>query len=536
MSKKKIQYLNSKDSILKAANLMADVVCETMGPGGRNVILENSTYLPIITKDGVTVANSMLDLEDAELNLVARIIKEAADRTNKEAGDGTTTSIALTRAILQEGYKYIVGREDVTRLKRELTTGLQKVLVKLKDLARVINREDPYAELYSTALISLNGDKEMAELVAKAITSVGLYGVVNVADGNGLHHETQKVEGIKMPVGWVSPFFCKNREDKKIIFEDCSVLITSHLLKNVAQLTLIEEALKPLIKSGKPLLIISSECSGSFLSNMVANNKQGQLTNCAIRAPYFGTVRKEFYTDLAIVTGATVFEAEQGHDLAKIKFEHLGHARRVEITDMSTTIIGGGGDIHKINARIEQLKNEAKDVDPENDLDKIRERLAQLDSGVILIKLAKASSVESIELKHRIEDSINACKAALEEGLVPGGGAALFYASLSLDQSIPGEKVLLNACRAPLMKIHENAGFSGKVAIHVLNAFKTCQTMDVVQNKVVDPFESGIVDPHKVTRSALINAVSIASTLLTTNAIISTIPEAAHYNPYEMNF
>lgn len=534
MVKRKVNTGGAKDVIMTAIKLVADTVCDTMGPGGRNVIMESGAGMPMITKDGVTVANS-IEPKDEELALAVKIIKEAADKTNKEAGDGTTTSIALVEKLYTEGRKYVAAGHNVTELKREIDAGKNKIIAELKKQAQKIeDSENRLSELEDVATISMNGDVEMAKLVASAIDQVGPNGIVNVQESNDIENSLEKEEGIKIKSGWVSPFFCKKRDDKKIVLEDCSVLITSHLLKNVAQISLIEDALKPLIKNGKPLLIISSECSGTFLSNMVANNKQGQLTNCAIRPPYFGNIRKEFYTDLAIITGATVVEAEEGHDLGLITADHLGLAKRVEITDTTTTIIGGCGDPVEIQERIDQLKKEFE-ANKTKDLDKTEERLAKMQNGVVLLRLARRSNIEMVELKDRLEDAVNACKAALEDGIIAGGGAALVYASKVLDPSIPGENILIQTCLKPMERIAGNAGFSGDVAIDKIKEKDDFNyTIDALSKEVVSIKESGIVDPVKVTCAALDNAVSVASTLLTTKSIISIIPEENQFNPYQM--
>ena len=537
MSKKNIRLEESEEVILNTVNLIAEAVTETMGPGGRNVLTTTMGGVPVITKDGVTVASS-IELEDEEQNLVCEIVKQAAQRTNKEAGDGTTTSIALTQAIFSEGHKYVKAGNNVTKIKQELKNGAKEIVKNLDSIAKKITTNNPekmYSQLLDIATISMNGEEEISRLVARAITDAGRYGIVNVIENNKDENELEKVEGVKLNQGWVSPFFTKNRGDRRIVLEDCYVLITSHQLKNASQLQDIEDALKPLIKAAKPLLIISSECSGEFLANMTANNKQGRLVNCAIRPPYFGNIRKEFYTDLAALTGGTVIEAEEGHALEMVKFSHLGHAKRVEITETSTTIIGGNGDQEEINKRIKDLENEFKEINFK-DLNKVEERLAKLSGGVVLIKLARQAHIEMEERRHRIEDAVNACKAALESGIVPGGGAALIKASMKLDDvdTNLGYKILKQACMAPANKIAKNAGADGGIASYLISELDDEGTINALSLEKVNAFEEGIVDPVKVTKQALVNAVSVASTLLTTNVIISDIPVKTPINPYEV--
>ena len=534
MSKKNVRLKDVQDRIIAIVNLIADAVTSTMGPGGHSVLTTSLAGAPIITKDGVTVANS-IELEDEEDNLIANVIKEAAEKTNKEAGDGTTTSIALTRAILVEGQKYVKAGHNVTQIKTELNKAKNKVLEELDKYVKTIDhkdKEDLYNKLLAISTISMNGEIEISKLIAEAISKAGKYGIVNVIENKIDKNELEMIEGIKLNQGWVSPFFVSKRGDKRIILEDCSILITSHQLKNAAQLQALEESLKPLIKSAKPLLIIASETSNEFLSNMVANNTQGRLTNCAIRPPYFGNIRKEFFTDLAIITGATVIEAEQGHSLDKVRFAHLGRAQRVEITETSTTIIGGAGKTEAVQERIKDLDKQVKQINFK-DLDKVEERLAKLAGGVVLIKLARQSTIEMEERRHRIEDAVNACKAALEEGIIPGGGVSLMRAATVLNDQKPGEKILLEACKEPLKRIANNAGYSGDNAIYMAeNILTDDQTIDAINQDIVYAFENGIVDPIKVTKKALTNAVSIASTLLTTNVVISDIPVDTPPNPY----
>jgi chaperonin GroEL len=532
--KKNVRLDNVQETILETLDLVADSVTETMGPGGRNVMTTNLSGAPIITKDGVTVAGS-IELEDEEKDLVCKIIKEAADRTNKEAGDGTTTSIALTRAIFKEGHKYVKAGHNVTRLKMEMNKGRRLILEALDGMAQKIDTTDQdelYSKLLNIANISMNGEEDVAKLVADAMTSAGRWGIVNVAENDKDENVLEKEDGVKLNQGWCSPFFCEERSDKRIILEDCKVLITSHKLASAGQLKLLEDALKPLINDATPLLVISSECSGEFLEHLVANNKKGRLKNCAIRPPYFGNIRKEFFTDLAILTGATVIEADQGHALERVESKHLGTIKKAEITESSTTLIGGGGDSAALSERIKVLEDEVDNIGYK-DLNKAEERLAKLVGGVVLIKLAKQAHIEMEERRHRIEDAVHACKAALEEGVVPGGGAALVRAGATLDTDFLGQKILKEACTAPIRKIAENAGFSGDVAAdRIVRELKDNETINALTRQKVDAFEEGIIDPLKVTKHAFANAVSIASILLTTNVLISPIPVDPMVNPY----
>jgi chaperonin GroEL len=528
----KVNLKDAREKILEAIDTLADAVANTMGPGGQNVLLETQAGMPIITKDGVTVAKS-IELEDSELNLVARTIREAADQTNREAGDGTTTSTVLAREIFKSGLKLVAAGENVSVLKKQIIDARNLIVAYLNESKSEIPKESRRKILKHIAQISLNGEEEIADMIASAIDQTGIHGLVTVQENTTYKDEMERVQGLEINTGWVSPFFTKKRDQEKIILEDCYVFITSHRLQNSGQLGLIENALKPLIKAGKPLLVIASTVSDSFLVNLIANNKQGQLHNCAIRPPYFGNVRKEFFTDLATMTGATVIEADKGDKLESVTFDHLGFAKRVEVGALKTVIIDGGGDPEQIKDRALQLEEKANEIELDKDLDKVHERLAKLKQGITLIKVRRESQIESEERKHRIEDAINACKAALEEGYVPGGGAALAQAKGKLDKSIPGHLVMREAISSPISQIAQNAGNRSQVALAKAE-LEPGKAYDAMSDKMVDPLESGIIDPVKVTKSALFNAVSVASTLLTTNVVVSRIPEDQPQMPFQM--
>lgn len=519
----KVNILDARDQILKAIDILADAVQTTMGPGGQNVLLETDAGMPMITKDGVTVAKS-IELEDPEQNLVARTIREAADQTNRMAGDGTTTSTVLARAIFKEGLKLVAAGENVSEIKRQILTARSLITKQLDETKTKIPLDSRKQILSHIAKISLNGEVDMAEMIAEAIHETGVHGIINVQENTIYEDKMERVQGVEIGTGWTSPFFAKKREDEKVILEDARVFITSHKLQNAAQLGLIENAVKPLIKAGKPLLIIASEVSGSFLTNLIANNKAGQLTNCSIRAPYWGTVRKEFFTDLAAMTGARIIEADENDKLESLIYTDLGYAKRIEINALKTILIGGGGDEASMKDRILNLQTKAEKIDKTKDLDKVHERLAKLQQGVTLIKVRRESQIETEERKHRIEDAINACKAALEEGYVPGGGAALVQTKVVLDKQMPGFQILSKAIESPIMTIARNAGHKADIASVMAQADEG-KAYNAITNTMADPLESGIIDPVKVTKAALFNAVSVAATLLTTNVLISKIPE-----------
>lgn len=532
----KITSKQTRAKIRNMLNLFADTVAVTMGPNGQNVLMENDSKMSIITKDGVTVANSIKPGEP-ENRMITDIIKQAADKTNREAGDGTTTATVLTRSIFEQGLQMVTSGYSVTKLKSEVEEAKDKMLSFLDTITQEVSEEKSLETLKHIAKISLSGDDKLSGLVADAVNTAGKYGVVKIQENNVPETVIEKEEGLTFRAGYLNPFFCDNRDEDKVTFENCYVFITSHKLVNSNQLKLLEKALNPLIKQGAPLLIISSECGDTFLSNLMANHKSGNFKNCPIRPPYWTMVRKEFYTDLAALTGATVVEAEEGTELDQVKTEHFGFAKKVEVTSMDTTIIGGKGDESILDSRIQTLKEQAEKVDLDNDLDKVHERLAKLTEGVMMIKVGRSSQVDMEEKKYRIEDAVNSCKAALDQGFVPGGGTSLVYASInSLDKSIPGQQILLNACADPIKWIANNSGFSGEVAYSkVVEENNSKMAYDANNNKICDAYENGIIDPVKVTKSALSNATSVASTLLTTNAIVSpTQEETNNSNPYDL--
>ena len=525
----KVELKNARKRISHIFDILADAVGDTMGPGGQNALIVNGAGRSIITKDGVTVANSIKP-GDKELDMITDIIKQAADRTNREAGDGTTTSTVLARAIFKKGLRLIESGHNVVEIKKQLDTARSKLIEAIDNGIKQDIDEDKMLEtLQHIAMISLNGDAEMASLVSEAVFKTGKSGIVKIQDSDSHEDKLEKEEGIQFQAGYLNPFFADKRDESKVVFENCYIFITSHKLTSAAQLGQLEKALGPLVKRGAPLLVISSECSGAFLANLMANHKASQLKNCPVRAPYWGLVRKEFYTDLAALTGAAVIEVEEGMELDQVTTEHFGFAARVEVDSLNTTIIGGRPKQGVLEHRIQALKEAAEKIDPDKDLDKVHERLAKITEGVMMIKVARTSDVESEERKYRIEDAVNACRAALADGYVPGGGATLIHASSVLANSeLPGEKLLWEAIQVPLQTIAKNAGHSGEVAAEkVFNKNNPLYAYDAIKNEVVPAYTSGIIDPAKVTKTALRNAVSVASTLLTTNVIVSPVTDTA---------
>jgi chaperonin GroEL len=399
-------------------------------------------------------------------------------------------------------------------------------------MARQITEENKIETLAHIAKISLNGEEKMSKIIADAVAKTGVYGLIKVQENTLPVDELVTVKGLSFPAGYASPFFA-DRNDNKITLENCAVLITSHKLTNLHQMAALEQTLTHFAKKNIPVLFVASEVSGPFLTNLVANQKQGSLKNCALRPPYFGVVRKEFFTDLACLVDATIIEADEKMELDQVLPQHLGFAKRVEVNNLETTIIEGSGKKEVLAVRTQALQELASKVDKEQDLDKVHERLAKLTEGVMLIKIARESQVENEERKHRIEDALNACKAALEQGYVSGGGAALYYLFKHLDSKIPGQNLLIKALQYPAKKILSNAGFSDR-ELHPLEQGKSELTVNAKTGKQVDAYAEGIIDPVKVTKAALNNAISVAGVLLTTNVLISRIPEAPSPMPYQM--
>lgn len=528
----KVELKSVRTKIAEVVDLVGEAVGATMGPGGQSVLLETQAGMPIITKDGVTVANS-IDLKDPELGLVARIIKQAADKTNREAGDGTTTATVLAKEIYSQGHQLVAAGHNSTLLKKQMDAAKVKLLKALDDLSVRIPEDKQYETLKHIAKISMNGEEGMADIIAEAVSKTGVNGLVKVVDNTKAEDELVTVKGLEFNSGWASPFFAE-RNDSKVIIENAAIFITSHKLTTLHQLSALEPALTYFMQKNIPVVFIASEVSGVFLTNLVANQKKGSLKNVAVRPPYFGIVRKEFFTDLAAATGATVIEAEEKMDLSMTEAKHFGYAKRVEVSNIDCTIIEGAAKKEVLAVRIDKLKELAEKTEKgANDLDKVHERLAKLSGSVMLIKVARESQVEVEERKHRIEDALNATKAALEQGYVPGGGAALYYAVRDLFGSeLPGDKLLSKALQYPAKKILSNAGFSDK-ELYPLEKGEIAKTINAVTGKECDAYSHGIIDPVKVTKAALSNAISVAGTLLTTNVIVSRVPEQTAVNPFE---
>ncbi len=519
-----------KERILEAFNLVAGPVGKTLGPGGENVVLRSMGGAPTITKDGVTVANS-IKVEDQELDLIISIIKEAADKTNRDAGDGTTTATVLAHEIYREGIKFIAAGHRPTTLQKQILEGIRKVVTELDKRAKSVDKS--LDVLKKIATVSMNGDSEVANLVAEAVHAIGIDGSVTVQGSRDTQNRWTREDGVRINRGWASPAFSADQNSSKIVFENPYVLITSYDLQGPGQLQDLTVGLGPLVESRRPLLIISSGIGSSFMASLIMNGKNGTLISCPILPPYFGNVRREFFRDLAVLTGARVIDQGDGDQLAAVRTEHLGQADKIEITSSETVIIGGKGKPAEIEKRKKYLKDKLAE-NPTQDLDKVQERLAKLGGGIGIVELAYMSDIEFHEKKHRVEDAACACKAALESGYLPGGGVTLYHTALTvLDKSVAGEMILLNASGNVIQKLAHNASRSGEVIMETIgsSAWNPESTFDLRTGKVVNALDAGILDPVKVVKTTLMNGGSVAAALLTTGAIISDIPEKSG-NPF----
>lgn len=529
--KKSLNTQKVVESITSAYNFVAEPVGTTLGPGGRNVILRDAASRPILTKDGVTVSSN-LHAETEEQELLVSIIKEAGDKTNREAGDGTTSATVLSEKVYAEGIKMVAAGHRPVDVQRQILVGTRKVLNELD--SRALKSEDwtdKLDTLKKIANISMNGDTEIASLVAEAVDAVGVTGAIAAdASKNGMNSWSQR-KGLKINRGWVSPGFKRDPNATKLVLENPYILVTSYTMEAPRQLAALEKVLMTLSQQNRPLLIIPSGNGARFVETFIASVANGNISGASILPPYYGNVRREFFLDLAALTGATVIDKDQGDELEAVSLEHLGQAESVEITKDSTTIIGGKGKTEVLAQRVETLKQLLQETNGP-DLDKVKERLTNLSSGLATIELAHFSDLELEEKKHRVEDAAHACKAALEEGYIPGGGTGLLKAAMDvLDSKTPGELILLNACKQLVAQIANNAGNSGEVAISKVVEWKPEDkelAINHLTGQVVSALEAGIIDPVKVVKASLMNGTSIAATLLTTGAIVSDIPEPKH--------
>jgi chaperonin GroEL len=520
----------ARRSLERGMNVLADAVKVTLGPKGRNVVLEKKWGAPTITNDGVSIAKE-IDLEDPYEKIGAELVKEVAKKTDDVAGDGTTTATVLAQALVREGLRNVAAGANPMGLKKGIERAVTVVCDELLSMAKDVETKEQIA---STAAISAGGDQEVGELIAEAMDKVGKEGVITVEESQTFGLELELTEGMRFDKGYISPYFVTDTERMETVLEDAYVLIANSKISAVKDVLPI---LEKVMQSGKPLMIIAEDVEGEALATLVVNKIRGTFKSVSVKAPGFGDRRKAMLQDIAILTGGQVISEEVGLKLDTTTLDLLGHARKVVVTKDETTIVEGGGDADQIQGRVNQIRAEIDKSDSDYDREKLQERLAKLAGGVAVIKVGAATEVELKERKHRIEDAVRNAKAAVEEGIVAGGGVALIQAmkaagskidALGLtDEQAVGANIVRVAVSAPLKQIAENAGLEVGVVVEKVRELPAGQGLNAATGEYVDMIAAGIIDPAKVTRSALQNAASIAALFLTTEVVIADKPEKA---------
>lgn len=518
--------VEARGLMLRGVEELADAVKVTMGPKGRNVVLEQSFGAPKVTKDGVTVAKS-IEFKDKVKNIGASLVKQVANATNDVAGDGTTCATVLTRAIFTEGCKSVAAGMNAMDLRRGITLAVDAVVTNLKSRTRMISTSEEIAQV---GTISANGEREIGELIAKAMEKVGKEGVITISDGKTLDNELEVVEGMKLDRGYISPYFITNQKNQKCELEDPLILIHE---KKISNLNAIVKILELALKRQRPLLIVAEDVESEALATLIINKLRAGIKVCAIKAPGFGENRKAIMRDLATLTGGEVITEELGLNVENVGPEVLGTCKKITISKDDTVILDGAGDKKAIEERCDQLRSSIELSTSDYDREKFQERLAKLSGGVAVLKIGGASEAEVGEKKDRVTDALNATKAAVEEGIVPGGGVALLYASKELeklqtanfDQKI-GVQIIQNALKMPVYTIASNAGVEGSVVVSkLLEQDNPDLGYDAAKGEYVDMIKSGIIDPLKVIRTALVDSASVSSLLTTTEAVVVELPK-----------
>ena len=525
MAHKELKYDGEARKALEAGvDAVANAVKVTLGPKGRYVVLDKKFGAPTITNDGVTIARE-IEVEDVFENQGAQLVREVATATNDVAGDGTTTATVLAQAIVREGLKNVAAGANPLGLKRGIEKAVDQVVANIDKQAKEISGKDQIARV---ATISA-GDEEIGDVIADAIEKVGKDGVVNVEEGQTFGMDLEFTEGMQFDKGYISPYMVTDQERMEAVLEDPYILIANQKIGSVRD---VLPVLEKVIQSGKPLLIIAEDVEGEALATLVVNKLRGTFTGVAVKAPGFGDRRKRMLEDIAILTGGEVITEEMGLKLENTQISQLGRARRVVVAKDNTTIVDGAGDSDAIKGRINQIKAEIENTDSDFDREKLQERLAKLSGGVAVVKVGAATETEMKEKKHRVEDALQATRAALEEGIVPGGGVALLQAAEAVkldditdDDERTGARIVLRALEEPLRQIAENAGLEGSVVVNDVRKAKKGFGLNAATGEIVDLVADGVIDPAMVTRSALQNAASIAKNILTTEAIVAEIPE-----------
>ena len=515
----------ARQSLKKGVDKLAKAVSITLGPKGSNVILDRGFGSPVVTNDGVTIAKE-IELADKIENLGAEVIKEAAEKTNDVAGDGTTTAVVLAQAIISAGLKNVAAGANPLSLKKGIDKAKTAVIEELKNISQSVNNHE---EVANVATIS-SQDPEIGEMIASIIDEVGKDGVITVEESKTVGLSKEIVKGLQFDRGYVSPYLVTNTEKMEAVLEDPYIIITDQKISNIHDLLPL---LDKILQSGKKdLLIIADDITGEALATLILNKLRGVFNAVAVKAPGFGDRRKDLLEDIAVITGGKVISEELGLKLEKTELVDLGQARRIVVNKDNTTIVEGAGTKEEVERRIKQIRNELSNTESEFDREKLEERLAKLSGGVAVIKVGAATEVEQKEKQHRVEDAVRATKAALEEGIVPGGGIALIRTLPVLekiktdnDDEKIGVEIVKKALEEPIRKIAENAGYDGSVILEEIKKRGTYEGFNALTGEYTDMAKAGIVDPTKVTRSALENAASVASMLLTTEAVVADLPE-----------
>lgn len=526
MTAKQVLFGNdARSRMVNGVNVLADAVKVTLGPKGRNVVLERAFGGPTITKDGVSVAKEV-ELKDKFENMGAQMVKEVASKTSDNAGDGTTTATVLAQAIVDEGMKYVAAGMSPMDLKRGIDKAVAAAIEQLHSLSKPTTTSKEVAQV---GAISANSDHEIGDIIAEAMEKVGKEGVITVEDGKSLHNELEVVEGMQFDRGYLSPYFINNPDKQVALLENPYLLLVEKKISNIRDLLPI---LEQVAKSGRPLLIIAEDIEGEALATLVVNSIRGVLKTVAVKAPGFGDRRKAMLEDIAILTGGTVISSDVGLTLEKATLAELGSAKKVEVNKESTTIIDGAGKEDQIEARVKQIRAQMEETSSDYDREKLQERVAKLAGGVALIKVGAATEVEMKEKKARVEDALHATRAAVEEGVVAGGGVALIRAKQAIKEikgdnpeQDAGIKIVLRAMEEPVRQIVRNAGDEPSVVVDRVANGKGNFGFNAQTGEYGDMIEMGVLDPTKVTRTALQNAASVASLILTTECMIADMPE-----------
>jgi len=532
MAAKQLQFdENARHTLLRGIEKLAKAVKATLGPSGRNVILDKKFGSPTITKDGVTVAKE-IELEDPYENMGAQLVREVASKTSDVAGDGTTTATILAESIYREGLRNVTAGANPTSLQRGIMKGVDAIVEELKKLSKKVSDR---TEIAQVATVSANWDKTIGEIIADAMDKVGKDGTITVEEAKSIETTLEVVEGMQFDKGYLSPYFVTNAEAMEAILENAYILIYE---KKISSLKDLLPLLEKVAKAGRPLLIISEDVEGEALATLVVNKLRGTLQVCAVKAPGFGDRRKAMLEDIAVLTGGRLISEDLGIKLENIKIEDLGKAKRVTIDKENTTIVEGSGKNQDIQGRVAQIRRQIDETTSDYDREKLQERLAKLAGGVAVINVGAATETEMKEKKARVEDALHATRAAVEEGIVPGGGVALLRAQKSLenikglerDEKI-GVQIVRRAIEEPTRQLADNGGAEGALVVEEVKKRKGNEGYDVATGEYTDLVKAGIVDPTKVTRSALQNAASIAGLLLTTEALVTEIPEKEKAGP-----